>query len=191
MERLKISYAALDTYRNFTRKNKNETEIMLRLKLMRNWVISPKVYENEYIEVREYGNLRMTVSKSTRIMNKIYNFKKTWEFANEEKFKDIKAKAKVYDDILGINDIRMRGYKSVGFEINARAYKNYLYEQEFEQYRELLTRCIHMITNGDTVGEFNDKQFIKFRDCTGEYTITLTDKKYITNIKFERGRLIC
>lgn len=178
MKNIKISYAALDTYRNFTRKNKDEPEIILRLKLLRNWLVSNTVYENEYIEVREYGNLRMTVAKESNVMNKIYNFK--CGTTDEDKFNIIKEKAIAMNDKLGITYIRKYGYTIDGYEINARAYKNLLYEKEFMTYKDLLNECVQVIEKGRLVRVFNDKKIIKHNN----WTITLTQDKYITNIRF-------
>lgn len=66
------------------------------------------------------------------------------------------------------------------------AYNNYIDENTYKEYENLLDECVGVIYNGFLLREYNDKKVFKL-ECDNSYIlVTLTDNKRITNI-IERG----
>ena len=179
MEQIKISYAALKSYRDYVKGNKDEDEIMLRLRLLRDYLVAPISYTNDKEELRLYGNLHIHKVKEDNVIDRIYNKKTKWNFTNQEEFSVIQRKAKLLEEDLGITYLEQNGYYIDGYQISARAYKNYIYEVEFKRYDDLLKECIEVIKNGEIVRVYNDKKYYKWNDIL----VTLTLESDITNIK--------
>lgn len=64
-------------YKNMVKNNKNDTYILIRKKLSRNWILSELVKDNsdEEYECRRYGNLYMWLYRKTNRIVWLQNVK--------------------------------------------------------------------------------------------------------------------
>lgn len=178
MEDVKVTYSTINKYREHIKGNQNEDEVISILKMIRNWNVADIEYENDEVQVKNYGNLEMTLFKDSMVINGLYNYKNV-KGLTDEKFGEVKNKAKEMNRIMGIDDVKEHGLYIDGYRIMPRCYKNYIHENGFEKYYDLLNKCIEIIDNGEKIHSYNDKEFYEL----GDTHITLTQGKYITKIK--------